>query len=172
MVIAAPSDRVEWVRAQVASTAGVEVVAGGAIRQASVAAGLERVTTPIVLIHDAARPFLDEEVLEALLAALVEHDAAIPVVSVGETLKKAHDGVVRRTVDRTGLVVSQTPQVFHTETLRAAHARARADDYQSTDDAELIERYGGRVATVPGSRRNIKITYPEDLALAEAMMRS
>ena len=172
VVIAAPLDRVESLRESVSDMPNVEVTAGGAIRQASVAAGLARIETPVVLVHDAARPFLEEDVVEALLGALRDHDAAIPAIPVGETLKEMRSGLVRRTVDRSALVLSQTPQAFHTDALRAAHDRARADGYESTDDAELIERYGGRVATVPGTRRNIKITYPEDLSLAEAMMRS
>ncbi|MDQ4095534.1 MAG: 2-C-methyl-D-erythritol 4-phosphate cytidylyltransferase [Actinomycetota bacterium] len=172
VVIAAPADRTEWLREQVASVRGVDVVEGGAVRQASVAAGLDVIRTPVVLVHDAARPFIEEEVVDALLAALRDRDAAIPVIPVGETLKEARSGVIRRTIDRSTLVLSQTPQAFHTETLRAAHERARSEGYESTDDAELIERYGGRVATVAGTRRNIKITYPEDLSLAEAMMRS
>ena len=147
-------------------------MAGGRTRQASVAAGLARIESPVVLVHDAARPFLEEGVLDVLLIALREHDAAIPAIPVGETLKETNGGLVRRTVDRSALVLSQTPQAFHTPALRDAHERARMDGFESTDDAELIEHYGGRVAIVPGSRKNIKLTYPEDFALAEAMINS
>lgn len=171
-MLVVPSERVGWAREQTRARSDVEVVAAGEVRQESVANGLEKVSSSTVLIHDAARPFIDRGVLDALVDALARYDAAIPAVPVDETVKETNGSSVVRTVDRSQLVLSQTPQAFHTVTLRRVHERARTDGYTSADDAELIERYGGTVGVVPGSRNNIKLTYPEDFALAEALISS
>ena len=154
------------------SSEDVEVVTGGATRQESVANGLERITTATVLVHDAARPFVEPPVVDSLLVALASADAAVPIVPVDETLKEVDGSNVTRTIDRSSLALAQTPQAFDSEILRRTHDRARTQGYQATDDAELIERYGGTVSVVRGSRRNIKLTYAEDFALAEAMIAS
>ena len=172
LVLVVPPDRKEFARGALGDGPPVELVDGGDTRQASVANGLEKITTPRVLIHDAARPFVSREVIEAVVRALGDADAAIPVVDVAETLKHLDENHVSRTVDRSGLALAQTPQAFRTEVLKRAHARARSEGFVGTDDAQLIEKYGGAVAVVPGSRTNIKLTYPEDFALAEALMRS
>ena len=153
-------------------TLGVDVVEGGETRQDSVAQGLAKIATPRVVVHDAARPFVDQNTVESAVGALDEADAAVPVVPVPETIKRIAGTRVSETVDRSDLTLAQTPQAFRTEVLRSAHARARTDGFVATDDAQLVERYGGVVAVVSGSRRNIKVTYPEDFALAEALMRS
>ncbi len=147
------------------------VVKGGRTRQESVAAALEHVTSSAVVVHDAVRPLLTVELVRRVLAALQDADGAVAAVPVVETLKRADGRRVQETVARAGLWQAQTPQAFKTEALRAAHGRARRDGFAGTDDAQLIEKYGGSVALVEGSRRNIKITYPEDFVLAEAMMR-
>ena len=149
----------------------VDVVEGGETRQDSVGNGLAHVATSRVVVHDAARPFFEQEIVDATLRALDEADAAVPVLPIPETVKKVDGSFVSVTVDRSDLALAQTPQAFRTDVLRAAHTRARAEGFVGTDDAQLVERYGGDVAVVPGSRRNIKVTYPEDFALAEAMMR-
>ena len=170
MVLVVPDGRVELARELVGEGTPVEVVTGGATRQESVARGLEVIATPAVLVHDAARPFVEPEIVEAVLRALDSADAGIPVVPVDETIKEVDGADVVRTMDRSSLVRSQTPQAFDADVLRHAHARARAEDYHATDDAELVERYGGKVKVVRGSKSNIKLTYPEDFALAEAMI--
>lgn len=147
------------------------LVRGGTTRQESVAAGLEEVTSSAVVVHDAVRPLLTVDLVRRVLEALREADGAVAAVPVVETLKRAVGREVQETVARAGLWQAQTPQAFKTERLRAAHALARRESFVGTDDAQLIERYGGSVALVEGSRRNIKITYPEDFVLAEAMMR-
>lgn len=172
IVLVVPPDRIEWARTQLEGAEAVQVVGGGEVRQASVSNGLAGVKTDVVFVHDAARPFVDAGVLDALVAALEQHDAAIPVVPLSETLKETAGDRVVRTVDRARLVLSQTPQAFRTEALRDAHRRAADEAHIGTDDAALVERYGGTVGTVPGSRINIKLTYPEDFTLARAMMRS
>ena len=172
VVLVVPHDQVGLAHEMLDAGATVEVVTGGATRQESVARGLERIPTPVVLVHDAARPFVEPAIVDALLLALDAADASIPVVPVDETIKEVDGTNVIRTVERSLLGRSQTPQAFDADVLRRAHARARAEHYDATDDAELIERYGGTVKVVRGSRSNIKLTYPEDFAVAEAMIAS
>jgi 2-C-methyl-D-erythritol 4-phosphate cytidylyltransferase len=147
------------------------IVAGGKLRQQSVANALERVESDFVVVHDAARPFVTADLVRAVLVAVESADGAVPTVPVEETLKEVEGTLVRATISRSGVHRAQTPQAFRTEALRRAHERALSDGAVATDDAALIERYEGSVVTVPGSSRNIKITNPEDLEMAEAMMR-
>lgn len=145
---------------------GAQIVAGGATRQASVEAGLFaaiKAGASRVLVHDAARPFLPAAVIDRVLAALDDHDAATPVIAVADTLMRERDG---ETVDRSGLVRVQTPQGFRSTALANAHAAAT--DTAATDDAQLIRRLGGTVALVQGDPMLEKVTYPADLAAAEA----
>ncbi len=142
------------------------LIAGGATRQASVAAGLaaaQAAGAKRVIVHDAARAFLPAAVIDRVIAALDDHDAATPVIPVADTLAREADG---NTVDRAGLVRVQTPQGFRTDALARAHAAA--DDEDATDDIQLVRRLGGRVALVQGDPMLEKVTYPADLAMAEA----
>ena len=146
-------------------------VPGGARRRDSVAAGLAHAPAAAthVLVHDAARPLASPELVAAVLARLESGDveAVVPAVPVTDTVKRVEAGSVVATVDRTDLVVVQTPQGFLIEALRRAHA---VDQDDASDDALLIERMGGRVAIVAGEAQNLKITYPGDLAVAEALL--
>ncbi len=145
-------------------------VAGGATRQDSVRAGLEALAPyapDIVLVHDAARPFIPTGTVAALLAALAESPGAIPGVPVADTLKRVTRGVIVETVPRSALFRAQTPQAFRFAALLDAH---RAGLTGSTDDASLLEAAGQTVEVVPGSDDNIKLTYPEDLARLERIM--
>lgn len=162
---------------EAAGTAGVIVVGevpggipGGARRRDSVAAGVAALPPDAthVLIHDAARPLATPALAAAVIARLAvgDVDGVVPALPVGDTIKRVDGERVVETIQRTGLVAVQTPQGFRLEALRAAHA-ADADD--ATDDAQLVERHGGSVVYVPGESTNLKITYPEDLALAEAL---
>lgn len=147
-------------------------VPGGRRRRDSVAAGLATLPEGAewVLVHDAARPLataaLTRRVLERLVAGGV--DGVVPAVPVRDTLKRVEGDWVVETVERSPLVAIQTPQGFLVESLRAAHA---ADDQDASDDAVLIERWGGSIAVVTGEEANLKITFPADLAVAEAMLR-
>jgi 2-C-methyl-D-erythritol 4-phosphate cytidylyltransferase len=145
---------------------------GGPSRQASVAAGLELVDASTVIVHDAARPFVTQVMLAAVTDRLSEHDGAITALRMNETLKRADDDVVIETVDRSDLWRSQTPQAFRTEALKQAHSQASEESFPATDDAQLVERYGGRIAIVPGDPANIKLTYEEDFVIAQAMIES
>jgi 2-C-methyl-D-erythritol 4-phosphate cytidylyltransferase / 2-C-methyl-D-erythritol 2,4-cyclodiphosphate synthase len=171
IVLVVPGDRIDKARSLLTAEAGITVTQGGDTRQASVAAGLECVETEIVLVHDAVRPFVDKQVVSQLFDALQGVDGAIPVLPIGETIKEVGGASVVRTVDRAGLATAQTPQAFFTQRLKEAHRRAREESFVGIDDAELIERYGGTVRTIRGTRANLKLTWPEDFALAEAMMK-
>ena len=142
-------------------------VPGGATRQGSVNAGLHALVPhapDVVLVHDAARPFLPPTTIPALLAALRTHDGAIPALPVADTLKRVRSGRIVTTVPRDGLFRAQTPQAFRYHLLRALHATG---DGSATDDATLLEAAGHPVAIVPGSEDNIKLTYPEDIVRLE-----
>ena len=145
--------------------AHLPVVPGGATRQHSVRAGLEALVAAapdIVLVHDAARPFVPAGTITELLAALERHKGAIPAAPVADTLKRGADGVIAATVSRAGLFRAQTPQAFDYACLLALHRAAPAGE--ATDDAWLLEQAGLPVALVAGSDDNIKITYQEDFA--------
>ena len=147
----------------------VVIVPGAEVRQGSVRIGLGHVESDVVVVHDAARPFATPELVSEVVAAVSGCDGAIAAVPVDETIKRVEDSRVIATVDRTPLWRAQTPQAFRTAVLRAAHERAQSEGHLATDDAELVERYGGSIAIVEGSRANLKITFPEDLELARAM---
>lgn len=144
------------------------VVAGGATRSESVRRGLAAVPADatIVLVHDAARPLAGEGLFASVIAALADPsdppDAVVPAVAVVDTLRRRAGG----TVHRDDIVAVQTPQGFRAGALRRAHQ----GDPEGTDDASLVEAAGGRVEIVPGDSRNLKITRPSDLAMAEALL--
>lgn len=144
------------------------VCIGGERRQDSVRTGLEalgRVET--VAVHDAARPLITAALIERGFQAAMETGAAVAAIPLVDTLKEADsDGNVIRTIPRERLWAVQTPQVFGYELLLAAHLRSPAD---VTDDAMLVEANGGRVKVFLGSPRNLKVTTPDDLVLAEAL---
>ena len=122
----------------------------------------------VVLVHDAARPLVDDPVVERLMGPLGEgFDGAVPALAVPDTLKRVRDGVLLETVAREGLVAAQTPQVFLADVLRRAFAGDRSG---ATDCASLVERSGGRVAVVDGNPRLVKITTSADLALVESWL--
>lgn len=150
------------------------VVPGGDTRQQSVANGLAAVGDPTrVVVHDAARPFVSPGMIAAVIDALEEGDGAVTALPVEETLKRVRDGKVLETVDRTDLWRMQTPQAFRTDVLRGAHEVARSEGrFDATDDAQLVERYGGTIVIVDGSPKNMKLTYAEDLEIAELLMRA
>jgi 2-C-methyl-D-erythritol 4-phosphate cytidylyltransferase / 2-C-methyl-D-erythritol 2,4-cyclodiphosphate synthase len=161
-----------------AATAGLAglrpPVPGGASRQASVYAGLQalRGTGPdIVLIHDAARPFVSGALIERAIAAAGEHGAAVPAIAVADTVKKvdAH-GTITATIDRNELRIVQTPQAFSYSLIVEAHGRAvKSARSDFTDDAALAEWAGHRVSVFPGDSANIKLTTNDDFARAEAL---
>jgi 2-C-methyl-D-erythritol 4-phosphate cytidylyltransferase len=142
-------------------------VTGGATRTDSVRAGVADVPedAAVILVHDAARPLVNDAVVERLVGALAEgFDGAVPVLPVPDTVKRVSEGVVAETLDRGGLVTVQTPQAFVAAVLRAALNPVSAKLAQATDCASLVEASGGRVTTVEGDERLLKVTTPADLA--------
>jgi 2-C-methyl-D-erythritol 4-phosphate cytidylyltransferase len=142
-------------------------VPGGATRTDSVRAGVSEVAegAAVIVVHDAARPLLSEDVLERVITALGEgFDGAIPALPISDTVKRAPGGVVAETLPRDDLVTVQTPQAFVAPVLRAALTPLRVDSTQSaTDCAALVEANGGRVRVVAGDERLLKVTTPADL---------
>lgn len=146
-------------------------IPGGNRRRDSVGLGLVEIPedADFILVHDASRPLASKATVESLIQALLERDAdgVVPAVPVRDTLKEVvRNGVVTQTVPRDNLVAAQTPQAFRANALRAAHMASEDD---ATDDAAMVERNGGRVVIVPGDPRNVKVTYPEDLAVVRAL---
>lgn len=147
-------------------------VAGGEARADSVRAGLAALTCPPdqpVLIHDAARPLLDRAVVDRLLSALETADSALPVLPVADSLRRGEHGLMAGVVERDGLWRAQTPQAFRRRVIEAAYAAWAGPD-APTDEAVVVERNGGRVALIQGDPRLMKLTYPEDFAMAEALL--
>ena len=165
-------DRARTLAGEAVPSTRVAVVEGGETRQRSVRAGLAAVPAAVehVVVHDAARPLVTEALVEAALAALGSAAGAVVAVRERDTLKRASGGFVEETIDRTSLWRAQTPQAFRAAVLRAAHDRAAAEGIDATDDATLVERAGERIAILPGDERNLKVTTPEDLTIAEALL--
>ena len=158
--------RQELARAPVAKS--VEVIAGGVTRQETVERALEAAPegTELVAVHDAVRPFVELELIGAVVEAARRHGAAILGIPSIDTVKQVERQMILGTLPRERIVLAQTPQVFRYELLREALARARAEDFRGTDDSSLVERLGVPVTVLMGSDRNIKITRPSDLPLA------
>jgi 2-C-methyl-D-erythritol 4-phosphate cytidylyltransferase len=175
LVVATP-ERVEDVRAAAGSPKLLGTVAGGQSRQESVRLGLGSLPDGFdeVLCHDVARPLASPELFSAVVAALRRSARpVIPVVAVVDSIKRIPEGSTMSGVPRDGLFTAQTPQGFPRAGLVEAHARALAEGVVATDDADLCEQVGLRSGEpVPGERANIKITEPEDLAVAEAIVRA
>jgi 2-C-methyl-D-erythritol 4-phosphate cytidylyltransferase len=153
----------------------IALVDGGAERQASVYNGLMAMTEAgddeVVAIHDGVRPFIDPDLIDRCVAAARCHGSCLPVVAVAETVKRVDDqGIVVASADRRRLRLAQTPQAFQLGLIRRAHQNARRRRLSATDDAALVEALGERVPTIAGHRFNIKITTPEDLALAQGIL--
>jgi 2-C-methyl-D-erythritol 4-phosphate cytidylyltransferase/2-C-methyl-D-erythritol 2,4-cyclodiphosphate synthase len=151
--------------------------AGGATRQASLAAGLvslaeQTPTAEWVLVHDAARCLVEPADAEAVLAAAQRAGAALPVLPLVDTLKEVEAGWVRGTLERARFAAAQTPQAFRLEWLREALAAAQREGFEATDCASLLERRGLPVAAVAGRAQNFKITGPADLERAEQLLRA
>jgi 2-C-methyl-D-erythritol 4-phosphate cytidylyltransferase len=146
------------------------VVSGGRTRVESVYQGLKKVkkSCDIVLIHDGVRPFISYNLITTCIENASLHKACVPVTGVLDTIKEvAEDGMVVRTFDRKTLMAAQTPQAFDFNMIRDCYERAVTEDAEFTDDASIVEYYGYKVKTIEGLYKNIKITTPLDLRLAE-----
>jgi len=157
----------------------VQIVEGGEHRQHSVAnavASLTAAPDDIVLVHDAVRPFVTEQIIHDVIQAAEKYGAAIAGVPAVDTVKQvertAEGALVTATLPRERVVMAQTPQGFRYSVLKRAFDEATADGFLGTDEASLVERSGHEVAVVMGSHRNIKITTPADMDLAEFYLRN
>ena len=148
------------------------VVAGGKSRQESVALGLDALSKDVKLaaVHDGARPFADWQLIDRCVRAANTYGAAAPAIPVKDTIKVVEGRVVKSTPDRATLFAVQTPQVFDFDLLRGALTKAEADGAAVTDDCSAVERMGMSIKIVEGDERNIKITTPLDLKIAELFL--
>jgi 2-C-methyl-D-erythritol 4-phosphate cytidylyltransferase len=175
LIVVAREDCLERVAELCARYAGgkdVGVVAGGGTRLRSVYNGVFAASSraELIAIHDGARPFLTGKLLSETIGAALKYGAAAPAAPVTNTVKLVgRGGAVVRTIDRDGLYEIQTPQVFKAEIIKAALTAALGKSIAVTDDCAAVEAMGFPVHTVPGERRNIKITTGEDMSLAEAL---
>ncbi len=150
------------------------VVAGGSTRQESSRAGVYAAReAELLLIHDAARPFVSQRLIDRLLEALQEAEGAVPVLPPSDSLAEVEEGYIMKFLPRERALRVQTPQAFRREIISKAHRLAEEEGLnKAPDDSSLILRYGlGRIRAVEGEVWNIKITYPEDLQLAQAIAR-
>jgi 2-C-methyl-D-erythritol 4-phosphate cytidylyltransferase len=176
VVVVTPSDRAAFESALAVALPShtLRIVDGGAERQDSVALGLAALDpdTEIVVIHDAARPFIAmESVQNSITAAAAYGASTVAIPSIDTILQADADGFLQSTPDRRYLWACQTPQTFRVEVIREAHAHARAEGFTGTDDASLVRRAGRTVKLVLGTPLNFKITTPSDLHLASMVVR-
>jgi 2-C-methyl-D-erythritol 4-phosphate cytidylyltransferase len=157
--------------------AKVEMVEGGEHRQESVAnalASLKAAKDDVVLVHDAVRPFVDDDIISSVIREVEKHGAAIAGLPAIDTIKQveraAEGAIITSTIPRERVVQAQTPQGFRYELIKRAFDSAIADGFMGTDEASLVERLGESVWVVMGSARNIKITTPSDMELAEFLL--
>ena len=157
----------------------VELVTGGEHRQQSVEHALNAIgaaADDVVLVHDAVRPFISAEIIEEVIGAAKKYGAAIAGLPAVDTIKQvertAEGALIKATIPRAGIVLAQTPQGFRYDVIKKAFDEASADGFLGTDEASLVERSGHDVAVVMGSPRNIKITAPADMELAEFYLKA
>lgn len=177
IILVTPLTEIPYCRTEVieryALTKVIEIVPGGAERQDSVMNGLGALVQiadkdDLVLVHDGVRPFVTPEILKNAADVAIEYDGALVAVPSKDTIKVVRAEIVEGTPERETLWQAQTPQAFRYGKLLHAYEKAANDRFSGTDDCSLVERCGGVIRIVNGSYRNIKITTPEDLILAEA----
>lgn len=175
IVLVAPSHEIDFCREAVVDPYAFDkvraILPGGAERQDSVRLGLlgcGAEDDDIILIHDGVRPFFPSALIDSVIETAIGTGACIVAVPVKDTIKRVENGVVTDTPERSRLWQAQTPQAFRYALIREAHLRAERDRFRGTDDASLVERLGHPVAVLEGSYRNIKVTTPEDMVLANA----
>lgn len=179
VIVAAPAGREDELRRTAVEPFGFEndisIVAGGATRQESVYQAflaLEETGVEIVLVHDAVRPLTPPSLISQVITQASGQGAAIAAVQVKDTLKLVKNGVIQETLNRELVWQAQTPQGFRREILAQALAEARQSAFFGTDEASLVERIGQPIHIVPGPSSNLKITWAEDLILAETLIRN
>lgn len=178
IIVTVPEDDIDFCRHEIIPAANMEkepiLVIGGARRQDSVYSSLKTIETDdgVVLIHDGVRPFVNPEHLVACIKGAQEHGACILGIPAFDTVKHVNaKNEIVQTQKRDTLWLAQTPQAFQLQLIKKAHEIAKQEGFMGTDDASLVERLGGVVKIIPGSRSNIKITNQEDLKLAQALLK-
>lgn len=176
LIVIVRRDEIPYIESLLQTAQGLKpyrLAEGGSERQYSIQNGLAYVSAQadIILVHDAARPLVSRETIEAVIERAQYMGAAIAAVPAKNTIKvRGEDGTVQETLERGKLWEVQTPQGFRRDILLRAYAKAAEDGFLGTDDASLVERLGQKVAIVQGDYRNVKITTPEDLVMAEALL--
>jgi 2-C-methyl-D-erythritol 4-phosphate cytidylyltransferase len=176
IVVVLATDQIEGFKAhgQVGSFGKISaIVCGGQTRAWSVRNGLNAAPeqTDVVVVHDAVRPFVSCEEIDRTVRVAQAQGAAVLVSKPVDTIKELRAGFIHRTIDRNAIRNALTPQSFQFDLLRRAYEHVDVTDPELTDEASLVERLGGRIAIVEGSARNIKITMPDDLLVAEALLK-
>jgi 2-C-methyl-D-erythritol 4-phosphate cytidylyltransferase len=181
IVLVTPSQVVPSIQEEISALANehglnklIDVVPGGATRQASVYNGLKSLAgsanpPDYAIIHDAARPFLNLQLIDRVIEKVIEYGACTVGHPVSDTIKRVQSGTITETIPRDDLVAVQTPQAGRFSDLLAAHEKAAAENFATTDDAALLEWAGHKVTIVDGPPNNMKVTQPLDLILAEAL---
>jgi 2-C-methyl-D-erythritol 4-phosphate cytidylyltransferase len=177
IVVVVPSSEMEFCKKEILPSASLEsevkLIAGGRRRQDSVFNGLQYLgdAEGVVLIHDGVRPLVPMTMIRDCIQGALQWGACIPGLQAVDTLKQIDSqGRILRTMPRESIWMAQTPQAFSLSIIRRAHLEARRTGREATDDASLVEALGVPVHVIAGSRENIKITTPEDLAVAEALL--
>lgn len=149
----------------------IAVVAGGSTRAESVLNGILAADKrfDLIAIHDAARPFVSEEIIEKTISAAKYYNAAAPAVPIKDTVKQAKNSLIEKTIPRDTLCAIQTPQIFDSDIIKAALTKAIKENVPITDDCSAVENIGMKVFITEGSYLNIKITTPEDILFAEVI---
>ncbi len=177
IVLVVPPESTQWVREEIVEPLRFKkvrsVVPGGDSRQQSVLNGLKALSpgTEKVIIHDAVRPLVGEPVIKRVVDAARKTGAAITAVPAKDTVKEVESGDVIGTLDRRLIWLAQTPQCFGYDVIMGAHKQATSDNFEATDDAALVEKYGSKVVVAVGSYANLKVTSPEDLPLLEYFLK-
>ncbi len=176
IVVVGPEEWLTFIATEIVDTYGFDrvssIVKGGQLRQDSVLAGLSALDSQhgAVLVHDAARPLLSANLIDRVLNGLSEAEACIPGIPVIDTVKAVHDGWVEKTLERDQLRLIQTPQAFSASKLLHVLQQASKQGITGTDEAALIEHFGGRVRCVEGEPTNLKITSQLDLKIVEQLL--
>ncbi|MDD5748789.1 MAG: 2-C-methyl-D-erythritol 4-phosphate cytidylyltransferase [Actinomycetota bacterium] len=175
IILVVPGERVSFWTTQRIREMGIgkieRVVEGGHTRQESVRNGIQSIEgADVVVIHDGARPCVTPSMIDGVIDIPDGADGVLLAVGVTDTIKEVESGRVKSTLERETLFQAQTPQAFHLDILKDAHEHALKNGFSGTDDASLVERIGGVVLVREGSRENIKVTYSEDLKLAEDIL--
>ncbi|MEE9496746.1 MAG: 2-C-methyl-D-erythritol 4-phosphate cytidylyltransferase [Desulfobacterales bacterium] len=178
IIVVVPDEDLDFCRKEILTPAklqkDVNLIAGGSERQDSVYNALKIIEPDegIVIVHDGVRPFVRQAHLVACIKGAAELGACILGIPAFDTVKKVNpNNEIIQTHQRDTLWLAQTPQVFEVNLIKKAHEKAKQEGFRGTDDASLVERLGAVVKIIPGSRRNIKITNPEDLNLARAIIK-